>query len=1319
MNWLLGWLIKGFNSSYLGSNCLREHMKSSTRLDSIVFQLTPTRTRCDLVITAHGESEKIASGLLNPFLAHLRAAQEQIGKGGYSIVLEPKRGSDSIWFTKGTVERFVRFVSTPEILERVYTIESEIVQIEKAISIQNNGDTAAHFQVEDLPAKAEENIEGSKVATNGNEKALVLYQPSTHQPEEDRSTMQEKNSKVQLVQVLETRKTVLQKEQGMAFARAVAAGFDIDNIAALHSFAESFGASRMMGACNRFVDLWKAKHESGQWVDVEAMSCRSDLPSMNASGIMLLGSNEKELWPQGEAVSEKNGIPFATGAGSDGRPQAYNQEQPSLKEQIPGQFPHPMFPSWQMHSQGSGFPVFQPYPMPGMPYYQNYPGNSPFFQPPYPPLDDPILHSGQRTRQRRHSMDSRDLSAEIETQDMDASGSRRQGDADTDEEDSVRQRSRKKGSKSSRKQSGTVVIRNINYIASAKQGFSDSDPESNSDSGTDDEDRKAKADEMRKLKKKGASAEAGDDGHWQAFQNFLLKDADDSNNSARSDMFAMEGKVQGRMRQALIADAASMLGRCNMGGNEDADFSELHDLEGNMTCLRKPIAEQMLDCGKEAQSADGRTDRQLIDVGGQRCAYRRSADANIDSMINRQEKLTDLWDSSLDPAITNGFRVSSNNNNRGTALDIADESVVILHKSRSLDQVGGDGRTSMDMDYEVPSALQGAENHTVRHRSRSNFEPDDLNLMPDRVEHGSSGYDPALDYEIQAQVNDASKLGGKKKEVMTDAKGGPKKGVKEQKLKTEKRIIAVTKREKPSKLSPSEDARARAEKLRAFKADLQKLKKEKEEEQIKRLAALRLERQKRIAARSGANPPQSPLPSQQARKQLSKLSPVSQKGSKFSDTEPGSSSPLQRSTLKTFSKVSSDSIKASRRLNDGSHASGNQLTRSASSLSVRKEENNVTTPQSKATIARIRRLSEPKGTVHQMSSGKIQSAQAVSRRRASVGPETKRMSITANLDKTKSGTPQELKLRASKISPASTQKKSTKEIAQKPNGKMISGAHPGGSLSRTNVNISSPIEGDDNTVVEKTVVILECEKPSIPVVHASEDKVSVQIVQSDPYNPGGKSEDDIAIPHPASPVIVKEVDQESFEGHANAKPNTHWNERGRTYVEEESPNTTHIGATEEPYQAPYARISSVDDPCMSKSDYGKAPPTSSETGTVYVETTTVYVSDDQNAELVKISEGASAKHQGKEPSKGFRRLLKFGKKSSAASESNVESDKASLDVSGAEKDASNGSSNEVFILKNLLTQEEGSTAGTTPKKSSRSFSLLSPFRKTSEKKLTS
>jgi len=48
------------------------------------------------------------------------------------------------------------------------------------------------------------------------------------------------------MKVLETRKIMLQKEQGMAFARAVAAGFEADDMIPLISFAKTFGASRLM-----------------------------------------------------------------------------------------------------------------------------------------------------------------------------------------------------------------------------------------------------------------------------------------------------------------------------------------------------------------------------------------------------------------------------------------------------------------------------------------------------------------------------------------------------------------------------------------------------------------------------------------------------------------------------------------------------------------------------------------------------------------------------------------------------------------------------------------------------------------------------------------------------------------------------------------------------------------------------------------------------------------------------------------------------------------------------------------------------------------
>lgn len=58
-------------------------------------------SRCDLVICSGNTNEKLASGLLEPFVSHLKSAKDQISKGGYSINLR----SDGSWFTKATLER--------------------------------------------------------------------------------------------------------------------------------------------------------------------------------------------------------------------------------------------------------------------------------------------------------------------------------------------------------------------------------------------------------------------------------------------------------------------------------------------------------------------------------------------------------------------------------------------------------------------------------------------------------------------------------------------------------------------------------------------------------------------------------------------------------------------------------------------------------------------------------------------------------------------------------------------------------------------------------------------------------------------------------------------------------------------------------------------------------------------------------------------------------------------------------------------------------------------------------------------------------------
>lgn len=49
-------------------------------------------------------------------------------------------------------------------------------------------------------------------------------------------------------------------------------------------------------ASSQFMELWKRKHETGQWVEVEAldtMSMRSELPPFNMPPILLTGDHAK------------------------------------------------------------------------------------------------------------------------------------------------------------------------------------------------------------------------------------------------------------------------------------------------------------------------------------------------------------------------------------------------------------------------------------------------------------------------------------------------------------------------------------------------------------------------------------------------------------------------------------------------------------------------------------------------------------------------------------------------------------------------------------------------------------------------------------------------------------------------------------------------------------------------------------------------------------------------------------------------------------------------------------------------------------------
>uniref|UniRef100_A0A0E0D0H8 COP1-interacting protein-related n=1 Tax=Oryza meridionalis TaxID=40149 RepID=A0A0E0D0H8_9ORYZ len=1083
-------------------------MRPETRLDSAVFQLTPTRTRCDLVVIANGRKEKIASGLLNPFVAHLKVAQQQIAKGG-----------------------FVRFVSTPEVLERVTTIESEILQIEDAITGQG-GDNLGLRSVEDYNEKLAECIGGSKTNYDlDGDKSLILYKPGIQPPppvQNDNAT-QEENSKVQLLRVLETRKIVLRKEQAMAFARAVAAGFNIDNLGFLITFADRFGASRLMKACTQFTELWRRKHETGQWIEVEpeAMSARSEFPPFNASGIMFMGDNMKQNL---ETLSISNGDANGEDAAKADQRTAQHSGAPS--EYLHGPY-QSAYPPWAIHP---------PYPMQGMPYY---PGVNPYYPPPYPPMDDPRYHHSERRVSRKHSSDSKDS----ETLD---DGS---GQSGSEIESSHGHKLHKKGKRSGKKKPSVVVIRNIN-VTSKKHGSSESESQTSSD----------------------VASEESDDSHTEY--------------SKRKSKRSSSKKKESRK---IILEPGDEYSRDEVAHRQDGD-------QGNWNVFQKG-----------------------------------------------QYKSPTLMEKNMH--------------------SVADESFMIPVRSNSQDNLGPESCTAIDIDVELPGTVKKTTD--AKAGDQLFYEPDEL--MPEReYEDVTYGYDPAMDYDSQMQIQPAIMVeDANADDVSLGVEGEVKKLEKDKKLRLQECLDKkkdASARRLPSSKTRLTDAQKRAQNLRAYKADLQKAKKEQEEEQIKRLERLKQERQKRIAARSSTSNSIS-TPQQVKVKPSPKTSPSTYKSSKFSDAEPGSFSPLRKLPARTTAESDHQKTGKASKLSD---SSTNAVSKSTSSLAAMKKEKNG---RNELSSERLKKLAEPKSNALTDRPSNSKSASMDHSRRKSMPEDTQKKKISAimQLDQRKSATLPELKVKSPRAPSISVKNKT---IARE-----IRDGDPGGKSPPTlevtdgkkaDVEVSRISNSDDNVVVEKTVVILENEVVSTPPLILPPGRTSENETSSNDRTQKPSMElEYTAIRAPPSPAVLPEAENPTIHRHDDQGNYEVMTE----HLKDETEELT-LSAVEKPYQAPFARVTSLENDSATIHAYPHALPVESETP-VHAESIRARVLDPVSTVSVEETPEANEKPRNKE-SKGFRKLLKFGRKSHTSG--TMDSDASSVD---------------------------GALAGD----ASRSFSLLSPFRR--------
>ncbi|KAI3986778.1 hypothetical protein MKX01_039752 [Papaver californicum] len=857
-------------------------MDSNVHLDYALFQLTPTRTRCDLVVFSGNKNEKIASGLLDPFISHLRYAKEQIPKGGYSIKLCPP-SSNSSWFTKGTLERFVRFVSTPEVLERFVTIETEISQIEVSIQTNESSNT---------------NEETAPVADVNAKKAIVPYKPKAESNGSADEVAQGENSKIRLQRVLENRKKVLRKEQAMAYARAFVAGFDMDWIDDLILFADAFGALRLRQACKNFMELCDKKNNDRLWMDelaaVQAFT-QPELPYLATSGIILTGDgglSNGQLDPNG-SVDASVSDSTTNHASAD-----VNQGSTTAKAQGTMPWPnHPQFMYNFQHPYQGYFPG-----MHGVPPY--YPGNKHRS----PNAEESGHESGNRRNRKSSSRKkeksrNQNVSEPSEGEEMDRSDSMSGSEEEHEKKQSSTDQSHKKRSG---KKSRTIVIHNINYVTSKRKDGdnNESDETSSAEDGIDGASLKQQVEDAvgslekhhksRSKKRSGnknlingeADQDLGDElvannlegakknNNWDSFQNLLIDklatnevekqrtlDVGDESLAIKSFESGSEVVIgheiepesdKGR-RQWMVPDDSFVLSERD-SGNGRSSYLENFQSNGSFRPIsnrRRSTNEEML-FSHRIEDPKMNTRNTLADS---------TADLSVvktqkgEWFVGNQTEKAISRDSTQESSIFDGDQALAAEKYKRDAF--VDDSIMVQTRSFD-DQYDSQWRTAMSMDLTVSSQVEmnSPEVSGEKQEVPDKYEPNDLCMMLERdtgVESVRSSWTSEINYEVDISFTEADKrssgveksdgieeslsLNNKKQEKPTKKLSGKEIKSKPRAPLWQSKHEVLSRPKKTSTVSRSAVQRSKAEK---------------EEETRKKMEELVIERQKRIAERSAA-----------------------------------------------------------------------------------------------------------------------------------------------------------------------------------------------------------------------------------------------------------------------------------------------------------------------------------------------------------------------------------------------------------------------------------------------------------------------------------
>ncbi|RZC07428.1 COP1-interacting protein 7-like isoform X3 [Glycine soja] len=220
---------------------MEEAIDATATLDYASIQIFPNLKRYEAFVCKGKQSDKVAAGHLEHLLPHLPAINDLHAEGfdtNFDLKL-PENLHGAEWFSKATVQRFLHFASSPDLIHAISSILDEMSQLEDS----------KEFHVSLYGKGNQDHLEsGEKDGTYSSHGEAPTSKPEVNIVSSDAS-------KNELLRAMDLRLTALSDKLAETFSKATGATCSPEDLTCLAKFSQHFGATNIEHSLCKFIEL--------------------------------------------------------------------------------------------------------------------------------------------------------------------------------------------------------------------------------------------------------------------------------------------------------------------------------------------------------------------------------------------------------------------------------------------------------------------------------------------------------------------------------------------------------------------------------------------------------------------------------------------------------------------------------------------------------------------------------------------------------------------------------------------------------------------------------------------------------------------------------------------------------------------------------------------------------------------------------------------------------------------------------------------------------------------------------------------------------